>query len=271
MSLADTSMQHATRVRTRRPFVRRFFQIEVTTVCNFRCFYCIGRTWQGRHMDMTLFETILGQLPRGRHVVSLQGEGEPLAHPQFWSMAEKVVEAGFTPYTITNGSLIDPVRIAALFPTIGVSLDTIDAAEAERIGRSQLKRVLARFDLLCQRMGPERINVHSVDLGQNLEPLRAFLKDRGVKRHVVQPLQGKADYKKLYPGWELARNSRHGVCRNLVERTTRYFTIDGISLPCPFIKDIAGYRSDDYLRAEFAASRVPGVCLGCREIGGAPA
>lgn len=245
------------------------FQIEVTTVCNFRCFYCVGRTWQGRHMEMVLFDAILGRLPKGRHVVSLQGEGEPLAHPHFWRMAEKVVQAGFIPYTITNGSLIDPARIDALFPSIGISLDTLDPAEAERIGRRHLKRVLTRFDALCQRIGAQRIVVHSVDLGQNLEPLRAFLKERGIKRHVVQPLQPKADYRKRYPGWELAENPSHGLCRYLVEAPSRYFNIDGVSLPCPFIKDIAGYRSDDILRAEFAASRVSKVCLGCREIGGA--
>ncbi|OHC66908.1 MAG: hypothetical protein A3H93_15960 [Rhodocyclales bacterium RIFCSPLOWO2_02_FULL_63_24] len=90
------------RVRTLRPRVRRFFQIEVTIVCDFRC-CCIVRTWQGRHMDMELFETILGQLPRGPHVVSLQGAGEPLAHLRFWHMTEKVAQAGFTPYAITNG------------------------------------------------------------------------------------------------------------------------------------------------------------------------
>lgn len=264
MSLGNIPAQAAAPVRNPRPAVRHFFQIEVTTVCNFRCFYCIGRTWHGRHMALDLFEDILDRLPRGRHVVSLQGEGEPLAHPRFWGMAEKVVQAGFVPYTITNGSLIDPARIEALFPTIGVSLDTLDPVEAERIGRRQLKRVLARFDALCRRMGPQRINVHSVDLGQNLEPLRAFLKQRGIKRHVVQPLQGKADYRKLYPAWELAERPRHGACRNLVDAATRYFNIDGVSLPCCFIKDISAYRSDNHLRAEFAASRIPKVCAGCR-------
>lgn len=268
MTQIDSSVPAAIRVATLRPSIRRVFQIEVTTVCNFRCFYCIGRTWQGRHMEMELFDAILGRLPHGRHVVSLQGEGEPLAHPRFWEMTENVVRLGFTPYTITNGSLIDPARIEPLFPSIGVSLDTLDPVEAERIGRRQFTRVLERFDALYRRVGPRRINVHSVDFGQNLEPLRVFLKQRGIKRHIVQPLQAKADYRKLYPGWNLAKNSRHGACRNLVEAATRYFNIDGVSLPCCFIKDVSGYRSDDHLRAEFAASRIPTVCVGCREIGG---
>ena len=71
-------------------------------------------------MKTALFEEILSRLPQGNHVVSLQGEGEPLANPKFWTMAERVVETGFTPYTITNGSLIDAARLAALFPVVGL-------------------------------------------------------------------------------------------------------------------------------------------------------
>lgn len=248
---------------------RYFFQIEVTTVCNFRCFYCIGRTWQPRHMKMELFESILGQLPKGMHTVSLQGEGEPLAHPQFWTMAEKVVESGFTPYTITNGSLVDPVRMAAIFPTVGFSIDTIDPAEADRIGRRHLHRVLRRFEALCQYMGPDRIIVHSVDLGQNIGPLRAFLTRAGVERHIVQPLQSKSDYRQRYSDLKLPSSMQtyRGPCNYLTRPTMRYFNVDGRSLPCPFIKDTTGYLSDKSLLDEFASSSVPGICAGCQMIG----
>jgi MoaA/NifB/PqqE/SkfB family radical SAM enzyme len=222
-------------------------------------------------MSPATFEAILGRLPPGRHVVSLQGEGEPLAHPDFWHMAERVARAGYVPYTITNGSLVDPARMAALFPTVGFSLDTLDAAEAERIGRRHLKRVLARFDALCRAMEPWRIVVHSVDIGQNLAPLRAFLAARGVAQHIVQPLQGKPDYRAGYPGWEVAAIRRRGICRHLVNPTGRYFTVAGLGLPCAYIKDTAAYRSDAQLRAEFMAGRVPAACAGCRELTGADA
>lgn len=248
-----------------------FFQIEVTTVCNFRCFYCIGRAWQPRHMKMELFESILEHFPIGKHKVSLQGEGEPLAHPQFWTMAERVIESGFTPYTITNGSLVDPVRMATLFPSVGFSIDTIDPAEADRIGRLHLHRVLRRFEALCRSMGPDRIIVHSVDFGQDFGPLRSFLAREGIKRHVVQPLQSKSDYRKRYPGLQfpLAMQTHQGPCQYLTRPAMRFFNVEGRSLPCPFIKDASGYLSDKNLLSEFAASSVPGICAGCREIGGA--
>ena len=47
------------------------------------------------------------------------------------------------------------------------------------------------------------------------------------------------------------------------------FNVDGRSLPCPFIKDAADFLSDKNLLKEFAASSVPGICEGCREIGDA--
>lgn len=263
--------REAVTARDHHPPVRQFFQIEVTTVCNFRCFYCIGRSWRPRHMPMDLFAAILGELPSGSHIVSLQGEGEPLAHPRFWEMVERVVRAGHVPYTITNGSLVQATRMAAFFPTVGFSLDTLDPIEAERIGRRNLKRVLARFKALCHAMGPGRIIVHTVDLGQNLAPLREYLSRCGVLRHAVQPLQGKPDYRRNYPDWRIPTIPRRGICRALQNPDGRYFTVDGIGLPCPYIKDLRAYRSDDLLCADFQAGRVPAVCEGCRELGEAGA
>mgnify|MGYP002336518558 CR=1 FL=1 len=88
-----------------------------------------------RHMPLPLFRDILSRLPPGQHTVSLQGEGEPLTHPEFWEMVKLVEQRGCIPYTITNGSKIDPERMGLYFPWIGVSLDTLDADEAQRIGR----------------------------------------------------------------------------------------------------------------------------------------
>lgn len=221
-------------------------------------------------MKMPLFDSILERLPPGKHLISLQGEGEPLAHPKFWTMAKKVVEAGFTPYTITNGSLVDAERMAALFPVVGFSLDTLDPAEAERIGRFDLKQVLQRFVALLRATEPGRIVVHSVDYGQDIVPLRSLLARLGIKQHVVQPLQAKADYRQRYPGMcaPPAAEAPRSPCHYLAIQTMRFFNIDGIELPCCYIKDVSRYHSDRELFKEQAAGRVPSVCTGCRELVG---
>ena len=118
--------------------------------------------------------------------------------------------------------------------------------------------------------GPRRIVVHSVDYGQDLVPLRALLARLGIKRHVIQPLQTKSDYRQRYPGLRTrstdAVRQRCSPCRYLLTNTMRYFNIDGVELPCCYIKDVSGYRSDKELLGEQLAGRVPMVCKGCREL-----
>ncbi len=244
-----------------------FYQIEVTTHCNFQCFYCAGRDMPQKHMDWALFGRLLAAIPPGRHEISLQGEGEPTTHPRFWDMVEAVRSRGCVPYTITNGSHVDVERFAAAFPRIGVSLDTLDPAEADRIGRYKLDRVLANLDALAARMGPHRIHIKTVDYGQALEPIATFVRARGYGDHAVQPLQVKDDYAQRYPGRLEAKPREYThQCRFLAQPLRRYYDIEGREYPCCYIKDARLHEPIASLRAKLAAGEVPPACSGCREI-----
>ena len=161
--------------------VTMMYQIEVTTHCNFECFYCAGRAMPQRHMPWDLFKSIIDGIPPGQHMVSLQGEGEPTTHPKFREMAEAVSARSLIPFTITNGAQIDADWMALTFPRIGVSIDTLDAAEAERIGRHKPDRVLKNLEALDARMGPKRIRIMSVNYGQSLDAVREFARARGYR------------------------------------------------------------------------------------------
>jgi MoaA/NifB/PqqE/SkfB family radical SAM enzyme len=244
-----------------------FVQIEITTLCNYHCFYCAGRSMAQRHMEWTMFEPIVSHLPRNGCRVSLQGEGEPLLHPLFWQMVEYTTRHGFLPYTITNGSRIDAARLASHLPKVGISIDTTDPDEAERMGRHKLDKVLANLDALISCMGPQRIVIHTVDYGQPLDALAAYLKERGLHRHLIQPLQTKDDYARRYPGRVASPTQVPSYrCGYLRRRSVRYFNIDGIELPCCFIKDTKEFTSAQQLRRELAQRKVPGPCTGCREL-----
>ena len=244
-----------------------FVQIEVTTVCNFGCFYCAGREMPQRHMELELFEEILANLPAARLTVSLQGEGEPTLHPSFWDMVEKVALSGKCPYTITNCSNIDISRAAALFPQIGVSLDTLEEGEAERIGRFGLSGVIRNLEQLAIVMGPRRIIVHSVDYGQPLEVLRNYIQSLGISRHVVQPIQPKADYSKRYPELAKLGSKRHHFrCRYIFHPSMRFFDVNGRMMPCCSIKDGRKYVSIEHIGTELSQHIIPDCCVGCREI-----
>lgn len=222
-----------------------------------------------QHMLQEVFDGILASLPEGRCTVSLQGEGEPTLHPDFLALARQVAEAGKTPYAITNASNIDPVPIAELFPQIGVSLDTVAPDEAQRIGRHDLKRILPNLDRLLEHMAPDRIIVHTVNYGQSMEPLRTFLQERGLVRHVIQPLQTKDDYRQRYPGYLKQSGIEpvyHFRCRYLQQPLMRYFDVTGREMPCRYIKDTSRFVTTEDIRLSHMQRKVPGCCIGCREI-----
>lgn len=244
-----------------------FYQIEITTKCNYRCFYCAGRQMRQRHMKQEVFDGIMDRLQPGPHTVSLQGEGEPTVHPRFWELVSQVRQRGCIPYSITNGSLIDADLAHRYFPALGVSLDTLDAEEAERIGRLKLAQALSNLDALIERMGERRIVIHTVDYGQDLGPLTEFVSMRGL-RHFVQPLQTKEDYARRYPGLVAPNGnpSAAGCCRYLRVNLMRYFDIDGVEFPCCYIKDSTGYQGVAKLREQMTGGSIPRVCAGCAEI-----
>lgn len=251
-------------------------QIEITTICNYRCFYCAGRDMPQRHMPMEQFLGILDRLPADVRRVSLQGEGEPTAHNRFREMVAAVQQRGLTPYTITNASLIrDPQWFAQAFPQIGISIDTLDAELSETIGRIRLPRALKGVDRLIAAMGAERIVLHTVSFGQPLDAIRAWARAKGFGKHVVQPLQGKPDYMRSYrlkvqrrePPADLGSDASPALqCRYLERDFMRYYTLDGTELPCCFIKDATSFSSKAELRSSLAAGQVPKACTGCREV-----
>lgn len=245
-----------------------FVQIEITTHCNYRCFYCAGRDMPQKHMEMTRFVGILDCLPAGKHRVSLQGEGEPTTHPQFWNMVQLVRERGHAPYTITNGSRLEPDRVAEHFPSIGISIDTLDPDEAECIGRYKLAQTLAGLKRFLASYDPARVVIHTVDYGQDLAPVKALVKACRIGRHIIQPLQTKNDYAYRYPGRVRSRDIEDYSCRcRYIEQSRmRYYNIAGIEMPCCFIKDTSHFVSADVIRESLWRHEIPASCRGCREI-----
>ena len=230
-------------------------------------------------MELAVFSRILALFPPFTGMtVSLQGEGEPTLHPAFWDMARAVGAQGLRVYTITNGTRVDAAQFAAGLHSVGVSVDTLDADEARRIGRYNLPKVLANLESLVQAMGPARVTVHTVHYGQDIEPLRAYLRAIGLQQHRVQPLQVKDDYARRYARQSpdegqpivlvprAARQLARYSCSFLDTPRMRYFDIDGREMPCCYIKDTSVYISIDDLRQTLARRQIPPACSGCREL-----
>lgn len=247
------------------------YQVEITTHCNFNCFYCVGRTMPQRHMEEDVFHDILHTIPAG-NIVNLQGEGEPALHPHFWEFVDQVLKHDCCPFTITNGTLITNAAIGPIlkkFPHIGVSLDSLDGDPES--GRYHQKTVLSKIETLTNIAGSGYVLVYITDYGQAIRPLIRYLEGRGIQ-YIVQKLQIKPDYihnplYKAHIHTNLPATKGNGViCRFILQNSMRYYNVDGTALPCCFIKDTSKFRSIEKCMETYRKRLVPECCFGCREL-----
>lgn len=117
-------------------------QIEVSSHCPGRCTYCPHTTkkhvWRSRHMKKTTFAA-LHPLVRQAKRVHLQGWGEPLTHPEFFSFAAAARRVGCAVSTTTCGLGVNALTAERLVRSgmdiVAFSLTGIDAkGNAARAG-----------------------------------------------------------------------------------------------------------------------------------------
>lgn len=150
------------------PYKVKTLQIEITTLCNFRCQMCLyantgsididASTELARQsMESSVFEKLARDVFPALDRVILYGLGEPLMHPQFLSLLEMsrrhLPEHARIEFT-TNGSLLTPAYLDAMRPyqlyRIIVSLDSpfVQKTSSLRPGFSQ--EVMDNIKYLCQ-------------------------------------------------------------------------------------------------------------------------
>lgn len=196
--------------------------------------------------------------------VSLQGEGEPTLHKDFFRMAECVHGVGSVPYSITNGTYKHQERFIGLFPKLGVSVDTLDDSVAAKIGRHNLPRVLSFIDALAPHLA---IVIHSVHHPLYTPRVADWCRERGF-HHLIQPLQRKPDYSHRYlPPEAVPAASGRFACPYLEQPRMRYYSLDGDEMPCCFIKDTSKFEGIDALLQHQAKGNWPACCVGCRVAG----
>ena len=109
-----------------------FLNVEPTTRCNFRCWYCIGRHMEQRDISVASFAKILEHTPTVA-TIALVGEGEPLLHPDFFTMARTATAQNMKVVIISNGSLLNDENIKNLCESgvicISISLDSTDPGQ----------------------------------------------------------------------------------------------------------------------------------------------
>ena len=103
--------------------------IEPTTRCNFSCWYCVGRQMVQEDIDPDNFPRLLANFPNLK-TIALVGEGEPLMHKGFFSMARQARDHGARVLIISNGSTLSSSVVRQLCESevayVAISIDSID-------------------------------------------------------------------------------------------------------------------------------------------------
>ena len=151
--------------------------LELTYSCNWRCVFCYNpRHFDRNRMSAGEWIAVLDEL---RALGTLNGPltgGEPLTHPEFFTIAEAVRERAFALRIFTNAARIDDAgadRIAALLPlAVEVSMHGATAVvhDAATATPGSFEAALAGIDRLAARgvnvvvkTPVTRLNEHQID------------------------------------------------------------------------------------------------------------
>lgn len=188
-----------------------YIQIEPTTRCNYTCGFCAGRHMQQRDLSFSQFIGLMDSVENLQHL-ELQGEGEPLLHPQFFSMIE-YAQSRFHYLRIsfiTNGSLFTSENISRILNsnihTILVSIESPDEDEFQNIRGGKLSKVKRGIRELVDRKknvsAKVKIGFAVTVLKQTVQHINAIAQlyedlgmDGGI---IIQPLQAMDCYTQFY-------------------------------------------------------------------------
>jgi MoaA/NifB/PqqE/SkfB family radical SAM enzyme len=149
----------------------RHAQIEPIGRCNLACRMCtVNHRPDVGQLSLADFVRLLDQMPQLASL-HLQGLGEPMLHPDFFTMVQQAVARGIRVSTNTNATLITPTRARACVTSnlaeLSISLDGARAATYEAV------RIGARFDKVVRNIG--RLVRVKQELGSATPQLRLVL------------------------------------------------------------------------------------------------
>ncbi len=189
----------------------RFAQVEPTTVCNFSCGFCCGRRMDQAYLPLATFNTFLDTIPTLAYL-ELQGEGEPLMHPDFFEMLAIATARGIHTSVITNGSLFSASVVEQLLDSgltsLRISTETHDAERFKRIRGGSLERVRTGLTRLMARRAERGLSRPSVGLSvtvlastlDDLPGIFQMYTDLGLDGGIaLQPLNRMPGYTEHYP------------------------------------------------------------------------
>ena len=178
-------------------FFPKEMDIEITSYCNYRCTMC-PHSLLGNHcaknMSFEQIKKLQGLFPYCKRVM-IQGDGEPLMHPDFIEISNFISGFGCRLCTTTNLSLLSEETahvLAEQYELVTVSCDAGNKSLYETIrAKGDFEKFSNNLQLLMSFADPNRIVVNAVVMRQNidsLDELLRYLSDYGIKKVVFNNL-----------------------------------------------------------------------------------
>ena len=116
----------------------RVLNLEPTTLCNFNCWYCVGRHMKQEHLAYENFVKIIDSSPSLEHL-ALVGEGEPIMNKRFFDMVKYAKARGIRVGITTNGSMFSQSNVRKICD-VGVDYVqiSIDSSDPKRFAESRV-------------------------------------------------------------------------------------------------------------------------------------
>lgn len=176
-------------------------QLEITTKCNLNCVFCdyVYLNTRGKNLTFNHFETILNKLPNLRQL-SPQGLGEPLLHPDFFSMLETAKSRSINTYVNTNFTIFSEEkakRLAVLVDDLVISLSGASSETYENVHRGasfekvveNIRRFMQIKESLRQKTAEVQIKFIIINKNvQEMQKLVTLAADLGVKNICFEDL-----------------------------------------------------------------------------------
>ncbi len=183
-SQLEAVASHRDRLRES-PHLRWLF-FEITDRCNLECRHCGSScTAEGRYLTAGDVVRTLETIGEDKPVICLTG-GEPMLHPDFFAIAERIRDMGFAWGMTTNATLVDDEAARRLrqagMATVSVSLDGMEETHDRLRQRRGAWRSALRGIRALQNAGfsPQVTTVLHRDNYDELDPLYELLCKTGI-------------------------------------------------------------------------------------------
>jgi MoaA/NifB/PqqE/SkfB family radical SAM enzyme len=205
---------------------------QITNECNLACLHCIEESGPGKAFPDELsreeaFRVIDGLISHEVPYVSLSG-GEPMVHPHFFEMAERLARAGVGVKVETNGHYLTPENCARFkdirIKAVQVSLDGATPASYNKM------RVRGRYESAIE--GIQRLKTAGVPIEINFVPAKFNIAEAGEAVDLAYALGAYSFYsgKIMYTGnavrtWHLTAPSEEDYApffKTLREKAIQY-------------------------------------------------